>query len=380
MIVDTLLPVGTVLEGRYGVLRALNSQSSTSRYYEGRQINIGRRVVLKTIGEVYEDSIQAKQQLEQFALESRILAALTHPNLPVVYDFFLHDGLPVIVSEFVDGRRLQEIVELAPKMLSSKRVLAWAEQILDALGYLHAQDPPIIVRDLKPSNVILGRDGRIRLVDFGLAKRMSGQGAGTQEIVKGLGTDGYAPLEQTAYAPTTPATDLYALGATLYFLLTKLDPPTAAQRTLSAKEPLRDARSLNDTVSDELWQSILELMAIRAQERPQSVAVARELLMPKPLIAQGRRCLDCDLALDLLVRQGVEIDRCPGCGGIWLDHDELEVLIALGMEGERGEVLGACSAPTLQLAESRDRTVRLDDIELPATNRVWQFLREVLGR
>lgn len=381
MIVDTRLQPGAVLEGRYGVIREL-SVDETHRVYEGRQTNLGLRVLIKTLREIYQDPIQAKQQLEQVALEARILAALNHPNLLAVYDCFMHQGLPILVSQFVEGRNLGEVAEMAPKAISARRVLAWAEQLLDVIQYLHGQDPPIIVRDLKPSNIILGRDGRLRILSFGLAKRMSGGGAGTQEIVKGVGSDGYAPLEQTAYARTAPATDLYALGATLYFLLTKTHPANAAQRAIAAKEPLLDPRQLNETVGPELWDAILKLMAIRLQDRPQSVAVARDLLFPKspPPPAPGRRCVDCNVQLDVLTRQGVEIDQCGGCGGIWLDRDELERLIELSIEDWQTSSVKPSEAPTQELGEEQVQTVRLDDLELPASSKVWQFLRDVLGR
>lgn len=378
MMVDTTLEPGTVLEGRYGVIREL-SLGETHRIYEGRHTNLGLPVIIKTLKEVYQDPIQARQQVEQVALEARILAALNHPNLLAVHDCFLHGEIPILVGEFVEGRRLAEVVEMAPRTISARRVLAWAEQLLDVLGYLHGQDPPIIVRDLNPSNVILGRDGRLRLVDFGLAKRMSAHGAGTHEIVKGVGADGYAPLEQTAYARTAPATDLYALGATIYFLLTKNHPPNAAQRAIAARDPLPDPRQVNDSVDEGLWMAILRLMAVRLQDRPQSAAAARELLFPsvEPDSAPGRRCPDCDLRLDMLTRQGVEIDKCSGCDGIWLDRDELERLIELSIEDWKAGVSQASQAPTEDLSE---RTIRLDDLEMPATSKVWQFLRDVLGR
>lgn len=384
MIVDTPLQPGAILEGRYGVIRLL-SVGGTNRVYEGRQINLGLPVIIKTLSEVYGDPIQARQQVEQVALEARILAALNHPNLLAVYDCFLHEGMPIMVSELVAGRRLSEVVELAPKTISARRVMSWVEQLLDVLAYLHGQDPAIIVRDLKPSNIILGRDGRLRIVDFSLAKRMSGVGAGTQEIVKGVGADGYAPLEQTAFALTSPATDLYALGATLYFLLTRTAPPAAAPRAIAVRDPMADPRLVNDSIPEELWQAILKLMAVRLQDRPQSVAQARELLFPKVAAEpepSGRRCVDCDVALDQFQRQGVEIDQCNKCGGIWLDRDELERLIELGAENAKngnGKTSGP-NAPTEKLEEEQSQTVRLDDLELPATSKVWQFLKDVLGQ
>lgn len=379
MPVDTSLQPGLILEGRYGVVSEL-SVGGTNRVYEGRQINLGQRVIIKTLSEVYEDPTQAKQQIEQVSLEARVLAALSHPNLLAVHDCFLHEGHPIMVCEFIEGRPLAAVAELAPRQISAKRVLAWADQLLDVLAYLHAREPSIIVRDLRPSNIFLGQDGRLRLVDFSLVKRMADRGKGTQEIVRGVGTDGYAPVEQMAYGPTGPATDLYALGATLYFLLTKIHPPPAGGRAIAVKDPLVDARTVNDTVDDTLWAALLQLMAIRPQNRPQGALEARALLFPKPPIAAGagsniRHCVDCAVKLEPQMRQGVEIDWCHRCGGLWLDRDELERLIELALEDRGLDSLS--NAPTQVLDASALTSVHVGDLELPATSRVWQFLREV---
>ncbi len=379
MPVETSLLPGLILEGRYGVVAELGV-GGTNRIYEGRQTNLGQPVMIKTLAAVYDDPTQAKQQVEQVALEARILAALNHPNLLTVHDCFQYEGLPIIVSELVEGRRLSEVVELAPKVLSAKRVLVWAEQLLDVLAYLHAREPSIIVRDVKPSNIILGRDGRLRLVDFSLAKRMADRGKGTHEIVRGVGADGYAPVEQIAYGPSGPPTDLYSLGATLYHLLTKLHPPSAGSRAIAAKEMLEDAREINETVDDRLWEALLRLLAIRPQDRPQSALEAKELLFPqatpvaRPESAQ-RRCVDCGVALEQQVRQGVEIDCCRRCGGIWLDRDELERLVELGLEDRQPETVS--NAPTQRLDQVTAGSLRVGDLDLPATSRVWQFLRDV---
>ena len=379
MPVDTSLKPGLILEGRYGVVAELIS-GETNRIYEGRHTNLGQRVIIKTLKEVYQDPVQAKQQIEQVALEARVLATLNHPNLLTVHDCFLHDGQPIMVCELVDGRRLSEVVELAPRVLSAKRVLAWAEQLLDVLTYLHAREPSIIVRDIKPSNIILGRDGRLRLVDFSLVKRMAERGKGTHEIVRGVGADGYAPVEQIAYGQSGPPTDLYALGATLYHLLTKLHPPSAGARAIAVKELLSDAREINETVDDALWSAVLKMMSVRPQDRPQSALEAKELLIspvhPTPRSESAhRRCVDCGVVLEQQVRQGVEIDCCRQCGGLWLDRDELERLVELALEDRQPESVS--NAPTQRLDQLTAGSLRVGDLELPASNRVWQFLRDV---
>ena len=127
----------------------------------------------------------------------------------------------------------------------------------------------MIVRGLQPSNIILDRDGRLRLIDFGLAKAMDERG--TRNIVKGIGEDGFAPLEQGAYSKTDERSDLYSLGATLYYLLTKEVPPSATQRALASTEPLVDPRTINETIQESTWHALRRMMALRAGERPANI-------------------------------------------------------------------------------------------------------------
>ena len=129
-----------------------------------------------------------------------MLSPLSNPGLPTVFDTFFLEELPVLVTELVEGKNLAQINELAPKPISEKRVLTWAAQLLDSLEYLHGQETPIIVRGLQPSNIILDRSGQLKTIDFGLAKSMDTSGGGTIGLVKGLGEDGFAPLEQGTYS------------------------------------------------------------------------------------------------------------------------------------------------------------------------------------
>ncbi|MCA9780823.1 MAG: zf-TFIIB domain-containing protein, partial [Candidatus Eremiobacteraeota bacterium] len=170
------------------------------------------------------------------------------------------------------------------------------------------------------------RDARLRLIDFGLAKSMDERG--TRNIVKGIGEHGFAPLEQGAYSKTDERSDLYSLGATLYYLLTKEIPPSATQRALASSDPLRDPREFNKTVQEETWNALQKMMALRATERPANVAEVRAIF-PEPVGATDsglRVCVSCKIPLVVEVLDGVEIDRCEECGGLWLDKGELEQL------------------------------------------------------
>lgn len=371
---EVVLKPGTILEGRYGVVRGLNVGGS-SRIFEGRQLNLGTSIIIKTPREIHPDPIQDKQQIEHLKLEAHLLGGLRHRNLLTVYDVFVYQEFPIMICEYVDGRRLSEVVELAAKPIAARRVLSWAQQLLDCLFYLHTKDPPIIVRDLCPSNILLGKDGRLRLVDFGLVKRMDAKGAGTHQIVKGLGAEGYAPLEQTAFSRTGPPSDIYALGATIYFLLTKVPPASASSRVIASKDPLLDARLINTSLSDELWEVILRLMALRAQDRPQSVSEVKEMLLPispEPKRPKGRCCVDCGMPLDIVSRQDIEVDLCPKCGGIWLDRDELEHLINIAIDDAYRKV-SAEDTPTVELEPGASE-------QSPSQSRVWMLLRELLER
>lgn len=342
----SILNPGAVLQDRYRIDRLLG-EGGMSWVYRGHHLLLEQPVAIKVIKPLYDDPEEARQHAEQLRVEAAIMARLDHPNLVRAFDMFQHGDEWVLVLEMVDGRNLDQVAQLAPKPISERRVLAWTAQVLDALEYLHSQQPPVIVRDLKPGNIMLARDGRIRLIDFGLAKRMDSQGSGTRAIVRGMGSEGYAPLEQYAHTSTDARSDLYAVGATMYFLLSKKIPPSAAVRVADSN-PLPDPRPLNPTLTGPVWEGMQALLALRADDRPANVAAARQALglsarvlaeaestpaHPLPAAAaSGKRCAGCDLLLRPQTRDGVEIDVCPDCGGIWLDRGELERLVELGRE------------------------------------------------
>jgi serine/threonine protein kinase len=337
----TLRP-GDVLQHRYRVDRLLG-EGGMSWVYQGHHLLLEHPVAIKVIKPLYVDPREARQHAEQLRVEASIMARLDHPNLVRAFDMFQHGEESVLVLEMVEGRNLDEVAQLAPKPISERRVLAWTAQILDALEYLHSQDPPVIVRDLKPGNIMLGKDGRIRLIDFGLAKRMDSQGSGTRAIVRGMGSEGYAPLEQYAQASTDARSDLYAVGASMYFLLTKRVPPAASLR-VADESPLADPREINPTVSVPVWTAMQRLLAVRPAGRPANAAAARQELGLSSVRstgsqtsapaqrAPGKRCACCDLLLDPRIREGIEVDVCRDCGGVWLDRGELEQLMRLGRE------------------------------------------------
>lgn len=267
----------TILDGRYELLELLG-EGGMGQVFKARHTRLGKIFAIKSLRNLSPDPVEQAKFLEAFEAEARILAELDHPALAKVSDFFEVGGVHFLVMEFVDGKTLSRVVDLAPRLLSQRRVVEWAVELCDVLGYLHAQNPPVIVRDLKPDNVMIDEKRRLRLLDFGIAKRLQA-GVGTRDIVKGMGTAEYAPLEQYGSASTDQRSDIYALGGTLYFLLTEIAPPPAWRRASEGVQPVRPS-TLNDSVTPEFEDLVLRMMALKREDRPPSIAAVLSELRP----------------------------------------------------------------------------------------------------
>lgn len=259
----------TILDGRYELLELLG-EGGMGQVFKARHTRLGKIFAIKSLRNLSPDPNEQAKFLEAFETEARTLAELSHPALAQVSDFFEADDVHYLVMDFVNGKTLTRVAELAPRLLSQRRVLAWAQELCDVLHYLHTQEPPVIVRDLKPDNVMLDDQRRLRLLDFGIAKRLQA-GVGTRDIIKGMGTAEYAPLEQYGSASTDQRSDIYALGGTLYFLLTEIAPPPAWRRA-SEGVALELPSAHNETVTPDFERLVLKMMALKREDRPQSVA------------------------------------------------------------------------------------------------------------
>ena len=273
------LQSGIVLDSRYELLELLG-EGGMGQVFKARHNRLGKIFAVKSLRHLSPDPTEQAKFLDAFETEARTLAELDHPALAKVTDFFEMRGTHFLVMEFIDGRTLARVIELAPRNLSQRRVLQWAEELCDVLSYLHAQAPPVIVRDLKPENIMIDSKRKLRLIDFGISKRLK-PGEGTHEIVKGMGTAEYAPLEQYGASTTDQRSDIYALGATLYFLLTEIAPPPAWKRASEGAEPIPPTQ-VNPTVSDRFERLLLEMMALKREDRPQTVDAVRKVIESLP--------------------------------------------------------------------------------------------------
>jgi serine/threonine protein kinase len=185
--------------------------------YQAQDTKRGTLVAIKEMSLSTVSTNERPQAIQNFLAEARILSRLNHPNLPAFTDFFTEGARHFLVMEFIDGSTLEDLLERNNGPFSEPRVLGWARQLCDVLDYLHNQQPPVIFRDMKPGNVMLTRSGRIKLIDFGIARLFRNSGSQDTQL---LGTPGFAPPEQYGGAQTDERTDIYSLAMTLFQLLT----------------------------------------------------------------------------------------------------------------------------------------------------------------
>lgn len=206
----------TLQSGRLKVI-ALLASGGLSAVYLGETFD-GKMVILKesVVPQHVDDKTKEKAR-ELFEREARLLLKLQHPRIARVVDHVHEAGRDYLVLEYIPGQSLRQVVKRSGRQ-DEATVLRWAGEIADILGYLHSMTPPIIHRDLTPDNLVLKEDGTIALIDFGAANEYVGAATGTL-----IGKQSYMSPEQFR-GKATPASDIYALGATLYFLLTGDDP------------------------------------------------------------------------------------------------------------------------------------------------------------
>jgi serine/threonine protein kinase len=271
-----MLAPQTVLQNRYRIIRLLG-QGGMGAVYEATDERLDTTVALK-------ETLFADERLrKQFEREARLLARMHHPALPRVSDHFAEGEGQFLVMQFIPGDDLSQMMARKQGPFPPDQVLIWGDQLLDALDYLHTQDPQIIHRDIKPQNLKLTGRGQIILLDFGLAK---GQAGGLSVVTTSASifgyTPNYAPLEQIQGLGTDARSDIYALSATLYHLMTSVKPPDALTRAAALvngqPDPLTPANELIKSIGPEIASVLARGMSQNREQRFPAAAAMRTAL------------------------------------------------------------------------------------------------------
>ena len=255
----------TLIQNRYLIVHLIGKGGMGEVYLAVDQ-RLGSAIALKRT--FFSDDATLGHAFER---EARTLARLRHPVLPKVSDHFTEEGTQYLVMEHISGEDMSKRLEASPNGFPVSWVLFWADQLLDALNYLHSHEPPIVHRDIKPQNLKLTDENHIVLLDFGLSKNSVGETrVTTAGSIVGY-TPHYAPMEQIRGTGTDARSDLYSLSATLYQILTNGVPPDALTRADSLingmPDPVPPINELNPEVSKAVSDVIIKGMAISQEQR-----------------------------------------------------------------------------------------------------------------
>ncbi len=273
-LIDAPLEPGMLLRnGRYQIEKRLGKGGAGDVYLAQDKQLFNRPVVVKRLRVQETDARDRAEAEHNFEREAQALAELNNPRFPQILDFFIDPPLFYLVMEFVAGEDLDHHLEDNGGPLSEDEVRSIALQMIELLVYLHGQNPPIVHRDIKPANIVINNAGQITLVDFGIAraKMKVGDGKkGAKADSAAWGTPGFAPPEQIA-GHAEPASDIFALGATLHQLVTGRDPRD------HVGEPFPPADSLIATISPNFSALLARMLNPDPNQRPDAPTVSKEL-------------------------------------------------------------------------------------------------------
>src|SRR5579884_4241995 len=290
------LPLGTILDGKFKIIQVLG-EGGMGTVYKVEQV--GKPGYYRAVKELLINPSMPEEErkaaIERFDKEIDLLFKLKHPRIPSLILSFQERGNYYFVMEFVPGRSLEKMLEDTNAPLDEESVVRWMIQVCDALSYIHSQNPPIILRDLKPGNIMVMPDGNVELIDFGIARRFD---PNKRTNTENLGTISYASPEhlgsivapgqrRSAHNPgklvqTDARSDIYSLGATMYHLLTNREPDpiqTPAPGSIHARNPrLRTIQVGGRTVCP-VEQVIIKAMQQDPAQRFQTAEAMRVALM-----------------------------------------------------------------------------------------------------
>ena len=254
-----MLEIGSVIDGKYKILNVVG-KGGMSVVYLAMNERANKQWAIK---EVRKDGMQSFEVVKQnLVAETDLLKKLNHPHLPSIIDVIDCDDTFLIVMDYIEGNPLSKALETSGAQ-NQDDVIEWAKQLCDVLGYLHSRKPPIIYRDMKPSNVMLKPDGNVMLIDFGTAREFKYSSVADTTC---LGTQEYAAPEQFGgHGQTDARTDIYCLGATMYHLVTGHNPATPPYE-------MYPIRQWNPMLSSGLEEIILKCTQRNPEDRYQSCA------------------------------------------------------------------------------------------------------------
>lgn len=267
----TGLQPGDMLQNRYRIVGTLGAGGFSS-VYQARDMRFTNATKLCAIKEMLISTADPKMRqltIKSFEREASMLAMLDHPTIPDVSDYFTEEDRSYLVLELIRGKDLEAWLDENESFVDEETAVSWMIQLCDATTYLHNHKPqPIIFRDFKPSNVMLDQHNNIRLIDFNIAKVFEADIKGTM-----IGTEGYCPPEQYR-GISTPAGDIYAIGATFHHLLTKQDPRLEPPFTFME----RPISAINTNLSPEFEAIVMRCLAYDPDDRFQSAVELKEAL------------------------------------------------------------------------------------------------------
>lgn len=258
---------GMVLDKKYEILKELG-RGGMSTVYLAMDMRLNKPWAVKEIPGFFEAGTDI--MLESIRMEADVLKKADHPVLPRIVDIIYYESSLFVVMDYIEGMPLDKVVALSGPQPQEK-VVSWAKSLCDALIYLHSMNPPVIYRDMKPSNIMLKTDGTVKLIDFGTAKEFKSESGAAMAF----GTIGYAAPEQFGdrygreVGRTDERTDIYSLGITIYYLLTGIEPDSCSRE-------LKPIRMINSSLSGGLEKVIIKCTEIDPERRYQN---CEELLL-----------------------------------------------------------------------------------------------------
>lgn len=267
---STKLPLGTILDERYKIIDYV-AKGGMGAVYKAVDLEMMSVWAVKEMLDYFDTEDEREYAVGRFATEAQILYDLDHPCIPKFVDCFVSENRYYLIMEFIDGEDLRTMLENAleegKQGLEEEDVVNWAIQLCDVLQYLHTQDSPIIYRDMKPGNIMISRDNKVYLIDFGIARLFDPRVKGTM-----VGTQGYAPPEQYR-GEAEPRSDMYSLAACMHHILTGKDP----RNDIPFNFP--PIRSLRHDLSEGLEQLLEKALSMDPEDRFKDMAQMKEALL-----------------------------------------------------------------------------------------------------